>query len=148
MPLITPSDINLDIEGNSAYSVLKALAHHAYQQGHVSDQKRFLQTLLLREKIHSTGFGGGVAVPHGKNACVVRPFILFARSRTQRVGWKSMDDHPVNCWICLGVPEHADAAQVSLIGTLCRKIIHQEFTDQLKTGNEQEIVALLNATLQ
>lgn len=146
MPLITPSDINLHIAGNSAYSILKALAQHARQQGYVSDPPRFLQTLLLREKIHSTGFGGGIAVPHGKSPSVTRPFILFARSE-HRVAWNAMDDRPVNCWICLGVPQNAEAQQVSVIGALCRKIIHPEFIEQLKTGSEQTIVTLLNAAL-
>lgn len=79
MAALTASCIDLNIQGNGAYSVLKQLATIALQNGFITDSHQFLQTLLLREKMHSTGFGSGVAVPHGKSACVKQPFVLFAR---------------------------------------------------------------------
>lgn len=79
MAALTASCIDLNIQGNDAYSVLKQLATIALQNGFITDSHQFLQTLLLREKMHSTGFGSGVAVPHGKSACVKQPFVLFAR---------------------------------------------------------------------
>ncbi|ESE87276.1 fructose-like phosphotransferase system subunit EIIA [Salmonella enterica subsp. indica serovar 6,14,25:z10:1,(2),7 str. 1121] len=41
-----------------------------FQNGYVSERSAYLQTLLMREKLHSTGFGSGIAVPHGKSACI------------------------------------------------------------------------------
>ena len=79
MAALTASCIDLNIQGNGAYSVLKQLATIALQNGFITDSHQFLQTLLLREKMHSTGFGSGIAVPHGKSACVKQPFVLFAR---------------------------------------------------------------------
>ncbi|MGQ7150019.1 PTS sugar transporter subunit IIA [Escherichia coli] len=81
MAALTASCIDLNIQGNGAYSVLKQLATIALQNGFITDSHQFLQTLLLREKMHSTGFGSGVAVPHGKSACVKQPFVLFAALR-------------------------------------------------------------------
>lgn len=138
--------IDLNIQGNSSYSILKQLANMAYQNGFISDRHQFLQTLLLREKLHSTGFGSGIAVPHGKSLCVKQPFVLFAR-KTQLVDWKSSDGEAVNCWICLGVPQSGEDSQVKIIGTLCRKIIHEEFIHQLKRGDAGQVLALLNQTL-
>lgn len=63
MAALTASCIDLNIQGNGAYSVLKQLATIALQNGFITDSHQFLQTLLLREKMHSTGFGSGVAVP-------------------------------------------------------------------------------------
>jgi len=139
MAELTPDCINLNISGNSAYSVLKALADMAEKQEFITDRNAFLQTLLLREKMHSTGFGAGIAVPHGKSACVTRPFVLF--------DWQTSDDEPVNCWICLGVPQAGEEDQVKMIGTLCRKLIHADFIAQLKQGDSSQILTLLNQTL-
>ena len=122
MAALTASCIDLNIQGNGAYSVLKQLATIALQNGFITDSHQFLQTLLLREKMHSTGFGSGVAVPHGKSACVKQPFVLFAR-KAQAIDWKASDGEDVNCWICLGVPQSGEEDQVKIIGTLCRKII-------------------------
>lgn len=146
MALLTAHCIDLNIRGNSAYSVLKALADMAYQNGFISDRGAFLQTLLLREKLHSTGFGFGIAVPHGKSAAVKQPFVLFAR-QAEGVDWRASDDEAVTCWICLGVPQEGDDEQVKVIGSLCRKIIHDEFISQLKRGDTNQVLTLLNQTL-
>ena len=55
MAALTASCIDLNIQGNGAYSVLKQLATMALQNGFITDSHQFLQTLLLREKMHSTG---------------------------------------------------------------------------------------------
>lgn len=96
--------------------------------------------------MHSTGFGSGIAVPHGKSACVKQPFVLFAR-KTQAIDWQASDGEDVNCWICLGVPQSGEEDQVKIIGTLCRKIIHQDFIHQLRQGDTNQVLALLNQTL-
>ncbi len=59
------------------------------------------------------------------SACVKQPFVLFAR-KAQAIDWKASDGEDVNCWICLGVPQSGEEDQVKIIGTLCRKIIHQD----------------------
>lgn len=146
MALLTAHCIDLNIRGNSTYSVLKALADMAYQNGFISDRGAFLQTLLLREKLHSTGFGSGIAVPHGKSAAVKQPFVLFAR-QAEGVDWRASDDEAVTCWICLGVPQEGEDEQVKVIGSLCRKIIHDEFISQLKRGDTNQVLTLLNQTL-
>ncbi|MEA5191835.1 PTS fructose transporter subunit IIA [Enterobacter hormaechei] len=146
MAHLTSACIDLNIQGNSPYSILKQLAEMAWQNGFVSDRAAFLQTLLLREKLHSTGFGNGVAVPHGKSRVVIQPFVLFAR-KASSVDWKASDGEAATCWICLGVPQQGEEAQVKLIGTLCRKIIHPEFISQLKQGSQEQILTLLNQTL-
>ena len=95
MAALTASCIDLNIQGNGAYSILKQLATMALQNGFITDSHQFLQTLLLREKMHSTGFGSGIAVPHGKSACVKQPFVLFAR-KAQAIDWKASDGEDVN----------------------------------------------------
>lgn len=146
MALLTPDCINLNISGNTAYSILKQLADMAYLRGFVRDRGEFLQTLLKREKLHSTGFGSGIAVPHGKSRAIKRPFVLFAR-KTESVDWQAADGEPVNCWICIGVPQEGEENQVKMIGALCRKIIHADFISQLQQGDVSHILAQLNQTL-
>lgn len=146
MALLTTDCINLNIGGNTAYSILKQLAEMAYARGFVSDKSQFLHTLLTREKLHSTGFGAGIAVPHGKNACINHPFVLFAR-KNEPVDWQAADGEPVNCWICIGVPQEGEENQVKMIGALCRKLIHADFISQLQRGDVSQLLTLLNHTL-
>ncbi|SUX76474.1 multiphosphoryl transfer protein 2 [Citrobacter freundii] len=147
MTALTANCIDLNIQGNSVYAILKQLANMALQNGYVSDRSAFLQTLLIREKLHSTGFGSGIAVPHGKSACIRRPLRLVRRANQKKVDWKASDGEDVNCWICLGVPQTGEDDQVKIIGTLCRKIIHPDFINQLKQGDTDQVLTLLNQTL-
>lgn len=57
MTALTTNCIDLSIQGNSAYSILKQLAEMAFQNGYITDRHQFLQTLLLRETLHSTRYG-------------------------------------------------------------------------------------------
>ncbi|HAU3120131.1 TPA: PTS fructose transporter subunit IIA [Salmonella enterica subsp. arizonae] len=145
MTALTTNCIDLSIQGNSAYSILKQLAEMAFQNGYITDRHQFLQTLLLRKTLHSTRYGLGIAVPHGKIACVKHPFVLFTR-KSENVDWKASDGEGVNCWVCLGLPLAGEDDQVKIIGTLCRKIIHQDFINQLKQGNADQVLSLLNQT--
>lgn len=146
MSELSANCIDLNIQGNTPYSILKQLAEIALKNGYITDRPLFLQTLLMREKLHSTGFGSGIAVPHGKSVCVKQPFVLFAR-KTQSIDWQASDGEGVNCWICLGVPQTGEENQIKIISTLCRKIIHQDFINQLKQGDASQVLALLNQTL-
>ncbi|EHK0946447.1 PTS fructose transporter subunit IIA [Citrobacter farmeri] len=146
MSELSANCIDLNIQGNTPYSILKQLAEIAFKNGYITDRPLFLQTLLMREKLHSTGFGSGIAVPHGKSVCVKQPFVLFAR-KTQSIDWQASDGEGVNCWICLGVPQTGEEDQIKIISTLCRKIIHQDFINQLKQGDASQVLTLLNQTL-
>lgn len=146
MSELSANCIDLNIQGNTPYSILKQLAEIALKNGYITDRPLFLQTLLMREKLHSTGFGSGIAVPHGKSVCVKQPFVLFAR-KTQSIDWQASDGEGVNCWICLGVPQTGEEDQIKIISTLCRKIIHQDFINQLKQGDTSQVLTLLNQTL-
>ncbi|HCD7553151.1 TPA: PTS fructose transporter subunit IIA [Citrobacter farmeri] len=146
MSELSANCIDLNIQGNTPYSILKQLAEIAFKNGYITDRPLFLQTLLMREKLHSTGFGSGIAVPHGKSVCVKQPFVLFAR-KTQSIDWQASDGEGVNCWICLGVPQTGEEDQIKIISTLCRKIIHQDFINQLKQGDTSQVLTLLNQTL-
>ena len=85
MAHLTTACIDLNIQGNSPYSILKQLAEMAWQNGFVTDRTAFLQTLLLREKLHSTGFG---------NVCVVRPSSLRRGLAGQRRRSSNLLDLP------------------------------------------------------
>lgn len=51
MAALTASCIDLNIQGNGAYSVLKQLATIALQNGFITDSHQFLQTLLDRKSV-------------------------------------------------------------------------------------------------
>ena len=43
------------------------------------DERRLFDRLLERERLGSTGIGGGIAIPHGRMSTLAQPRGLFAR---------------------------------------------------------------------
>ena len=72
------------------------------------DERRLFDRLLERERLGSTGIGGGIAIPHGRMATLTKPCGLFARL-AQPVDFDSIDERPVDIVFLLVAPEGAGA---------------------------------------
>ena len=60
--------------------------------------------LFAREKLGSTGLGQGVAIPHGRHACVKKATGAFIRTK-EPVAFDAPDGKPVSLIFILLVPE-------------------------------------------
>ena len=59
------------------------------------DERRLFDRLLERERLGSTGIGGGIAIPHGRLTTVGKPLGLFARL-VNPVDFDAIDERPVD----------------------------------------------------
>src|ERR1700741_2483041 len=82
--LMSPASINLTLKSTDRDGVLEELVN---QVAPIAKQPEARQTLLRalheRERLHSTGVGDGVALPHARNALVGlvdKPVIVFGRT--------------------------------------------------------------------
>lgn len=105
--LISRSNINLNLKGTNTEDVLEELVN---QVSAIAKQPEARQTLLRalheREKLHSTGVGDGVALPHARNALVGlvdRPVIVFGRS-AQGIPFGAIDGEPSKLFFLLVAP--------------------------------------------
>ena len=64
--------------------------------------------LLQRERLGSTGVGGGIAIPHGKMPKTDRIFGVFARLE-RPIDFDALDGDPVDLIFLLIAPEGAGA---------------------------------------
>ena len=65
--LITPEAVLGSLKANSKKQAIQAIAEKAATLTGMPEREIF-DTLLQREKLGSTGVGGGIAIPHGKLA--------------------------------------------------------------------------------
>ena len=82
-------------------------------------QKAILAALTDREKLGSTGFGGGVAIPHGKIDTLPRLFGYFARLSTP-IAFDSIDGLPVDLVFLLLSPADAGADHLKALASVSR----------------------------
>jgi nitrogen PTS system EIIA component len=122
--------------------LLQELAGHAGRLTKL-DPRAVLETLLRREKLGSTGFGHGIAIPHGKFAGIDRVHGVFARL-AQPVDFDAVDDQPVDLVFALLAPEAAGADHLKALARISRLFRDQTVVQKLRgTGDREGLYAIL-----
>lgn len=97
-----------------------------------------LAVLVERERLQSTGVGGGVAVPHGALASLDRQLgaVLLCR---KPIDFDAIDGQPVGILFALVGPKGAPAQHLKLLARMSRLLREPDFREKLqnaKTGAE------------
>ncbi len=123
--------IQFDIQVRTQREAVEALVALAAAEQRIADQQLVVQAVLLREEEGTTGFGQGIAIPHGKSASVLKPTLLVGRLG-KPVDWQAMDDAPVDTLFLILVPETSHQEHLQLLAKLARKLMHEEFVATLR----------------
>jgi PTS system nitrogen regulatory IIA component len=108
------------------------------------DSKTIVAALNERERLGSTGFGGGVAIPHGKIEGLGRVFGYFARL-TQPIEFQSVDGLPVDLVFLLLSPPDAGADHLKALASVSRALRNRQTVAKLRGARSRDaIFALLS----
>jgi len=103
------------------------------------------EELAKREKLGSTGFGGGVATPHARVAGLNHVVGVFARL-AQPIDFQAVDDLPVDIVFMLLSPVDAGALHLKALARVSRRLRERGFVEKLRgAGSRDAIYALLTA---
>lgn len=130
------------IEVTGQDDVFAALAAKAVELGVASDAAAVAADYRAREAEATTGFGGGVAIPHSKTDNVTDATLLFARL-SQPVEWHALDDAPVSTVISILAPTTGADVHLQLLAKLARRLMHADFVEVLKNGTLDEAYAAI-----
>lgn len=129
---------------NKKLAIQELSAHAASLTGH--DEREIFETLLRRERLGSTGVGGGVAIPHGKLPKLDRIVGLFARLDAP-VDFNSLDGEPVDLIFLLLAPEAAGADHLKALARIARLLRDPEAAKKLRAARDaNSAFALLTAS--
>jgi PTS system nitrogen regulatory IIA component len=122
---------------------LAAKAAHLY----AIDERRLFDRLLERERLGSTGIGGGIAIPHGRMSNLAKPVGLFARL-AHPIDFDSIDERPVEIVFLLLAPEGAGADHLKALARVSRLLRDRGLVEKLRaTESADALYALLIETL-
>lgn len=139
--MLDAKNVLMGVEARSQEEVVRVVVNRAYEDGKITDVERTVQAVLAREQEGTTGFGAGVAIPHGKTNAVKEPVLLFAKL-AQPVEWKSLDDKPVEMLFMILVPEESANEHLQILAKLARKLMHNDFVQALRGfGTAAEVAA-------
>jgi PTS system nitrogen regulatory IIA component len=106
------------------------------------DQRLVGERLTEREKLGSTGFGAGVAIPHGKIEGLDRVVGLFAKL-AQPLEFAAIDGLPVDLVFILLSPPDAGVDHLKALARVSRRLRDRGFVDKLRgAGSADALYAL------
>ena len=124
MELFSRNHLLGTIGAGSQDDVFRALAARAVELGAARSADDIVADYHEREAEASTGFGGGVAIPHSKTDNVSDAILLFARL-----------SRPV---ISILAPTSGANVHLQLLAKLARRLMHEDFVEVLKSGTDDE----------
>jgi PTS system nitrogen regulatory IIA component len=101
------------------------------------DAAEVLERIEERERLGSTGFGRGVAIPHARHADIARPVAVFLRLESP-VGFDAADDMPVDLVFGLLSPEQAGAAHLHALAAISRMMRDERMHEALSQATSDE----------
>jgi PTS system nitrogen regulatory IIA component len=141
-----PDAVLACVKASGKKALLAELAARAAQL-YKLDERRLFDRLLERERLGSTGIGGGIAIPHGRMSTLSKPVGLFARLG-HPVDFDSIDERPVDTVFLLMAPEGAGADHLKALARVSRLLRDRGLVDKLRaTENADALFALLVETL-
>ena len=131
--------IRVDLSVSNKRQLLAQLAQFAGQRLGI-DPALIAESIAERERLGSTGFGGGVAIPHGKLAGLDRVYALVARLSTP-VDYKAIDGAKVDLIFLLLSPPDAGAEHLKALAAVSRLVRHAPTVEKLRGARSRDALA-------
>lgn len=132
--LVQPEAVIGSLKANSKKQALLELAQTAANVSGI-DAREIADALTQRERLGSTGIGGGIAIPHGKLAKCERIFGVFARL-DRPIEFEALDDAPVDLIFLLIAPENAGADHLNALSRAARVLRNQSLLSTLRSTRD------------
>ncbi|KUO56695.1 MAG: transcriptional regulator [Sphingomonadales bacterium BRH_c3] len=106
------------------------------------DSAAVLDGIEERERLGSTGFGGGVAIPHARSNSVTRPSAVLLRL-AHPVEYDAADGMPVELVFGLLSPENAGATHLHALAAISRLVRDESVHEALLEAPDAEALYAL-----
>jgi nitrogen PTS system EIIA component len=138
LDVLTGDTINVNLRARDKKGILDELVTPAAQLAGVSHEE-LVKVLLERERLGSTGIGGGIGIPHGKLRGLASLILGFGLSR-QGVDFESMDGRPTHIFFLLLTPENSAGLHLKLLARLSRLLKNDDFKRNLMRASSSDDV--------
>lgn len=134
---ISPGCIFVDVPGTSKKKVLQNISQIMSQFATELNADLVFDSLINRERLGSTGFGHGVAIPHCRLSVCKQITGAFFRLETP-VDFDSVDKIPVDLIVVLLVPEEQTQQHLELLSQIAEKLSSE--ASRLKLRTLQDVI--------
>ncbi|MDX1570679.1 MAG: PTS IIA-like nitrogen regulatory protein PtsN [Xanthomonadales bacterium] len=140
--LLTPARIAVREPARSKKRALEIVARLLATDQPDLNERSIFSSLCAREKLGSTGFGKGVALPHGRlqdSDTVSGAFVLLK----EPVEFEATDQQPVDLLFALVVPSHCEERHLELLAQLADLFNDPARREALRAADDAQAVLQL-----
>ena len=141
--ILTSKAVDASLSATSKKALFQQLAAAAARQTGVA-AKDIAASLNAREKIGSTGFGAGCAIPHGKVAGLESVFGFFARMSSP-IDFGAVDGLPVDLVFLILSPPDAGADHLKALASVSRTFRDRAVVAKLRGARSKDALYALLA---
>ncbi|MGH8352878.1 MAG: PTS IIA-like nitrogen regulatory protein PtsN [Pseudomonas sp.] len=135
--ILTPGRSLVNVPGGSKKRVLEQIANLVARQLPDLDGQDIFESLIAREKLGSTGFGNGIAIPHCRLSGCSAPISALLRLDAA-VDFDAIDGAPVDLLFVLLVPEAATDEHLELLRQIASMLDRSEVRERLRQAQSSD----------
>jgi mannitol/fructose-specific phosphotransferase system IIA component (Ntr-type) len=140
--VINENHVTLDLEATTRDEALRAIVATMAAADEVRDAERFVAEVRVREEVHTTYMGNGIAFPHARTDLVERIVLGIGRSRAGVPFGENGES--ARLIFLIGVPQRMVTDYLVCVGALARLTSDEKMRDALlKAETPAEFVKLL-----
>ncbi|GGE48541.1 nitrogen regulatory protein [Halopseudomonas oceani] len=134
--ILTPERTFAGVQGGSKKRVLELIGKLVAQHTNL-DPDAIYENLIARERLGSTGFGNGIAIPH----CRLEDCHQAIGALLQldgKIDFDALDGQPVDLIFVLLVPQEATEQHLQILKMLASKLDNAELRDALRAAPDAD----------
>ena len=131
--LLSEDLIHLDLRAKGKNDAIREVADVMSRSQKILDREEFLNALMEREGLATTGIGRGIAFPHARSASVDGIVIALARS-DKGVDFDSLDGQPVYLMFMMGTSPECVEDYLKVLARISRLLKRDQAKDALLTA--------------
>ncbi|WP_166360772.1 PTS IIA-like nitrogen regulatory protein PtsN [Pseudomonas akapageensis] len=132
--ILTPGRSLVNVPGGSKKRVLEQIANLISQDLPGLAMQDVFESLVAREKLGSTGFGNGIAIPHCRLKNCESPVSALLHLDAP-VDFDAIDGAPVDLLFVLLVPQAATDAHLELLRQIASMLDRKEVREKLRSAS-------------
>ncbi|MBV6287145.1 PTS IIA-like nitrogen regulatory protein PtsN [Pseudomonas aegrilactucae] len=135
--ILTPGRSLVNVPGGSKKRALEQIANLIGKEVPELDTQVVFESLIAREKLGSTGFGNGIAIPHCRLKGCENPVSALLHLDTP-IDFDAIDGAPVDLLFVLLVPEAATDAHLQLLRQIASMLDRQDVREKLRAAKSNQ----------
>lgn len=144
MSVFSTELITFNLDAADKVDAISQLAKLVVAAGRGSDAEQITKDVLARDEM-GTPQVDGVAIPHARTSGVSESSVAVARCTNKNVIFDA-EEGPAEVLFMILVPNEAGDEHITILSSLARRLMDDEFTKALRTTNDPaELVGLLES---